>query len=367
MGRMAKARKARVTLFLGSGFSAGLGLPTTAAVRKGLLDTCGSTPDEQLQEEFVTKVIGAFWRDVFGWDGCATHPSLEDHFTALDFAANTGHCLGRNYNAKMLRAIRRMAIHRVFELVRKDATRDADVDQFFQELAAAADVTIVTTNWDLVVERCLNRLRIHSNHGTGLYQESGTPLESGPSRDAVMILKLHGSLHFGYCDCCRALVNIQGLYGDLKLYLDPDDMRLFPLFDGDKIAATLPPEYLRTCFTCGRPWSGGRLATFSYRKDLAPAFLQKTWDEVFHRLRIADRWLITGYSLPEADIEVRQLLKTAQLAGEPHKPIDVVTLRDDAKQRYQEFFGTALGAVDERGIIAWARDAARGYVRAAAG
>lgn len=355
---MAKVRRTRVTLFLGSGFSAGLGLPTTSDVRKGLLETCGNTPYEQLQEKFVTKVIGAFWRDVFGWDGGATHPSLEDHFTALDFAANTGHCLGRNYNPKMLRAIRRMTIHRVFELLRKEATRNADVDQFFQELIAAADVTIVTTNWDLVVERCLDRLHIDRNQGTGLYQESGTFLDT----DGVMILKLHGSLHFGYCDCCRSLVNIHDLYGDLKLYLDPDDMRLF---DGAKIAATLPPEYLKACFTCHRPWSGGRLATFSYRKDLAPSFLQKTWDEAFHRLRIADRWLIIGYSLPEADIEVRQLLKTAQLAGEPNKPIDVVIVRDGAKQRYQEFFGAALGTVNERGTIAWATDAAPGYVRAA--
>lgn len=347
-----------MTLFLGSGFSAGLGLPTTSDARKRLLETCGSTPEEQRQEEFVTKAIGAFWRDVFGWDGGATHPSLEDHFTALDFAANTGHCLGRNYNPKKLRAIRRMTIHRVFELVRKDATRNNDVDEFLQELIATADVTIVTTNWDLVVERTLDRLHIDRNHGTGLYQESGTLLDT----DGVTILKLHGSLNFGYCDCCRALVNIHDLYGDLKLYLDPDDMRLL---DGDKIAATLPPECLKACFTCHRAWSGGRLATFSYRKDLAPAFLQKTWDEAFHRLRIADRWLIIGYSLPEADIEVRQLLKTAQLAGESNKPIDVVILGDSAQQRYLEFFGTALGTVDERGIIAWATDAALGYVRAA--
>lgn len=356
---MAKARRTRMALLLGSGFSAGLGLPTTRDVQRKLLGPCGSTQDEQLQEEFVTNVISAFWRDVFGWDGGAPHPSLEDHFTALDFAANTGHCLGRKYNPKMLRAIRRMTIHRVFELVRKDGTPNADVDQFFQELIRTADVTILTTNWDLIVERRLHRLGIDYNHGTGLYKEDGTRLED---TDGAMILKLHGSLHFGYCDCCRALVNIHEFYGDLKLYLDPNDMRLF---GGGKIADTLPSDDLKECFTCKRPWSGGRLATFSYRKDLAPAFLQKIWDEAFHRLRIADRWLIIGYSLPEADIEVRQLLKTAQLAGEPKRPIDVVILDDGGKQRYQEFFGTELGTVYDQGVIAWATDAARGYVRAA--
>jgi hypothetical protein len=167
---------------------------------------------------------------------------------------------------------------------------------------------------------------------------------------------------------CTAAVDEHGIKKpDLKLYLDPDDMRLF---DGDRIVATLSPEFLKTCFTCHRPWSGGRLAKFSYRKDLGPAFLQKAWDEVFHRLRTADRWLIIGYSLPEADIEVRQLLKTAQLktaqlVGEPNKPIDAVMLGDGAKQRYEEFLGTALGAVDERGVIAWTTDAVLGSVRAA--
>jgi hypothetical protein len=136
------------------------------------------------------------------------------------------------------------------------------------------------------------------------------------------------------------------------------------LFHGETIAATLPPESLKTCFICHRPWSGGRLATFSYRKDFAPAFLQKTWDEAFHRLRVADRWLIIGYSLPEADIEVRQLLKTAQLAGEPDKPVEVVILGDSAKKRYQEFFGTALGPLDERGVIPWVQETAGDYLRA---
>jgi len=76
--------------------------------------------------------------------------------------------------------------------------------------------------------------------------------------------------------------------------------------------AKLNPEF-RTCIGCpGR--IAARVATFSYRKRLRVPFFESIWDEAHNDLRLADRWLFVGYSLPEADIEIRHLLKTAQLA-----------------------------------------------------
>jgi len=355
---MTRKTKKKIALFLGSGFSAALGLPTTTMIRDQLLLAGGSTPEEIAQESFVCATIGEFWKTVFGWCRGAPHPSLEDHFTMIDLAANTGHCLGQAYGPKELRAIRRMTIHRVFELLRPEASVNPDLDRFLNELIRHSDVTFVTTNWDLVVERLLERLGLACNHGEGLFDETGGLLKT----EGTPILKLHGSLDFGYCDSCRALVNIQGLYGDLKLYLDPNDLKLFP--GGEDVATTLPPECVTSCFSCQRRWSGGRLATFSYRKDLAPAFLQKTWDEAYHRLRVADQWLAMGYSLPEADVEIRQLLKSAQLAKMRLRSIDVITL-PGPKSRYEQFFGAALGAVEEDGLEAWVQVKATDYVRAA--
>jgi hypothetical protein len=42
---------------------------------------------------------------------------VEDHFTQIDLAANSGHYLGHDYNPKRLRALRRFTIHRMFKLL----------------------------------------------------------------------------------------------------------------------------------------------------------------------------------------------------------------------------------------------------------
>ena len=253
---MASSRK-KLVLFLGSGFSAELGLPTTEELRQIMLEPIGAiTPEEMLQETFVSERIQEFGAKVFGWAPGAQKPSLEDHFTQIDLAANAGHCLGPEYGPRELRAIRRMTIHRIFEVLRRDCSGKAEVDGFIQEVAAHFDLTVVTTNWDMLIENCLERQRIGHSHGTGLFGYTGELLEF----TGIPVLKLHGSLHLGYCDCCRAVVDILDLYHGLKLYLDPNDVKLFA--GGDRIAETLPPSALKQCFTCNRVWSGGRIATF---------------------------------------------------------------------------------------------------------
>lgn len=78
--------------------------------------TC-TDPLEEKREEFISAVISSFWKAVFGWSGSEDRPALEDHFTQIDMAANTGHYLWKMYGPKRLRALRRITIHRVFRLL----------------------------------------------------------------------------------------------------------------------------------------------------------------------------------------------------------------------------------------------------------
>ena len=116
----------KLVLFLGSGFSAELGLPVTSKVQDKLLEVTANSPGEARREEFISNTISTFWKEVFGWTESRNRPSLEDHFTQIDLAANSGHYLGRIYGPKegqqyscpkKLRALRRMPIHRIFRLL----------------------------------------------------------------------------------------------------------------------------------------------------------------------------------------------------------------------------------------------------------
>ena len=137
----------------------------------------------------------------------------------------------------------------------------------------------------------------------------------------------------------------------LHLLLERDDFLLFP--GGDAIAEDLELGLdLRECSRCGGRLST-RIATFSYRKDLSVRAFQAIWDEAHTALHTARRWLFIGYSLPEADIEIRSLLKTAQLAQKRHPSIDIVLYRDrPAGKRYRRFLGANV-AVFPGGLDAW--------------
>ena len=327
-----------VTLFLGSGFSAGFGLPTTRQLQERLLEVPGQAADVLRRERFISGQLQDFWEKVFGWAPGRPVPTLEDHFTQIDLAANSGHHLGPSYPPKLLRALRRFTIHRVFKILDAAPVRAGAIDDFLCRLNEAFRLSIVTTNWDLMVERSLERSNIQFNLGVGQVDNHGDPVE----RRGPPLLKLHGSGNWAYCDCCRNWIMFDPGMGKvavhLRLLLERDDFLLFP--QGGVIADDLDLGLdLRTCSRCGGRL-GTRIATFSYRKDLSVRAFQAIWDEAHTVLHTARRWLFIGYSLPEADIEIRHLLKTAQLAQKRHPTIDVV-LNDDRAggERYERFFG----------------------------
>jgi hypothetical protein len=344
--------KAGLTLFLGSGFSGALGLPTTETLSRKLLTNPEGSVDQPL-EAFISARIRGFWQAVFGWQDGTHPPTLEDHFTQIDMAANAGHNLGANYTPKKLRAIRRLTIHRIFSLLKSQGFQVERILEFFKRVHEKFEITIITTNWDWEAERCLELLHIPHHDGVDVITETGTQ----PPGMGVPILKLHGSTNRGYCDCCRMLVSfgeqLVEQVVNLKLLLEPDDFRLFGEEDlADRLARS---RRWRTCTGCGGS-IGMRVATFSYRKDMNPHAFHAIWGGAQTSLQLAGKWLFVGYSLPEADIEIRHLLKSAQLARPDSRKVSInVVLKEDcdAGERYERFFGITDDFVFQDGIDEW--------------
>jgi len=344
---------AGIALFLGSGFSASLGLPVTSKLQDSLLDSpTGANPEVVLREQFISGAIARFWRDVFGWNGSGLRPSLEDHFTQIDLAANTGHYLGHTYSPKKLRAVRRMSIHRALQLVDRQPSDTSRVERLLQLLTNNFPVSIITTNWDIMAERCLEGQDIRFFYSRDQIKPDGSAIP----QEGVAVMKLHGSGNWGYCDCCRSLLMADLALGKVAVHynwlLEPED---FELFDGGRdIAEALLPQY-RACFSCGGRISI-RIATFSYRKHLDVPALQTIWDEARNSMARAERWLFVGYSMPEADVEIRHLLKTAQLARKDIERLSIeVILNHDtgATKRYRRFFGQSNVKIHNDGLEDW--------------
>jgi NAD-dependent SIR2 family protein deacetylase len=224
------------------------------------------------------------------------------------------------------------------------------VGEFIRAIAAGADNGIITTNWDIVVENRLADAGIKYNHGIPMHYVDGSPMPLS----GVEVLKLHGSTHWLYCDSCRRVVS--GRPRDPKLALHTPaflESRDFTALNvPDPMAGGYGPSPMCPC--CGARLSA-RVATFSYSKALEFYQFQGVWEAALRRLQKAKQWLFIGYSLPEADFELRHLLKTAELSTGGDRPeIRVVLGKDKAAvDRYQRFFGLSPRKIRRSGFQAW--------------
>jgi len=345
--------KESVAIILGSGFSCESGLPPTRGMAEQFL-TGGDAPLDRA----ISTILGIFWKDVFGYkSGEDDLPSLEDHFTMLDLAANSGHHLGLKYPPKKLRALRRMSIHRVFQILDKEYDESAHAKRFLEKCVGDFNTSIITLNWDIVVEALLaDRMVDYGIDVEWILGYTSVPRKGDP----IPLFKVHGSANWTYCDACRTIHakfdEKSALHSNA--FLEVGDFGLFEL--GESVENDIREELAgadgsRTCRVCGNQLAG-RLATFSYTKAFSIHQFQTIWERAYAALRSADRWIFVGYSMPQADYEFKHMLKSAQLGRERQdSPAIKVVLKGDegAEGQYKRFFGVERVEIFQEGLAAW--------------
>ena len=140
-----------------------------------------------------------------------------------------------------------------------------------------------------------------------------------PVKPVYRILKLHGSVDWLKCRRCGFL------------YINPTE----PIY-------TLTYSNIKTnansCH-CGYWPLQPVLVTMSYVRKMDEPNLQEIWRNTFEELRMADEWVIVGYSLPPEDFDIRSLFLRALLSKEKKIKITVIQLDRNSEKRYDQFFG----------------------------
>jgi len=170
---------------------------------------------------------------------------------------------------------------------------------FSSVLKLFSDFSVVTTNYDLLIERSLRHRPMKRVFGPGFYYggiERPQELKgvfypftvNNPQRflqleGAVPVYKLHGSLNW----------SIEK--GQFRMY---QDMR--PAFRHGGTAAIVPPV----------------------PEKKAPPWLLPIWKAAEQEISSANVWIVCGYSLPEYDRSIYQLLANA--AGSTKKIIFII-------------------------------------------
>jgi hypothetical protein len=202
------------------------------------------------------------------------------------------------------------------------------VDRFVTKGIIGNDDTLITTNWDILLDTARDRSFGSTPADYGTDAELNTP--PGRSEDRMpkrpSLLKLHGSLNWLYCPRCSHLRI------DIAKVTAPDGYNPNSKNQRSK------------CSNCGMPCAP-LLVTPTFLKSYHNRHLLNIWAGALEALADSGRWVFIGYSLPSDDIHIKALLLKAKRMriDKVHKPpeVRVVTHKrdDDLELRYRRLFG----------------------------
>lgn len=273
---------------LGAGFSKCAGLPVQSDFQTLLLSDSFATPIDKV----ISERIRAFFQAAFSWHDNAPMPSMEDIFTCIDLSAGSGHHLGPRFGPRELRAIRRMLIYRIFQVLDQRYASSADIARLLRD--DPRESGFVVLNWDVVLEKHLYDInRRPGREPIGINYATDYKLWHGGQQASrsVRVAKVHGSSNWIYCDNCRVLY--VDPYSKLSLevragLLESD----FQLFSPQTPPGLLGPDS-DFCPEC-RSHLGPHIATFSFRKSFRSYAFQNSWQHAEQLLTAAANWTFIG-------------------------------------------------------------------------
>jgi hypothetical protein len=148
------------------------------------------------------------------------------------------------------------------------------------------DVSFLTFNYDILLDFALHSRRIPFDYW----------ISESPNQDALPLLKLHGSINWGICHVCKAIVPY-----------DVGEIRHEP-FPNTKYAFFDLGSSIKTREHCGEHLIGTPfLVPPTWDKTAYQGELGQVWRKAAEVLGAAQNVFIIGYSLPETDAFFRYL------------------------------------------------------------
>lgn len=327
-------KKTEKTVYiLGAGFSAPAGGPDQAK----LIERIFALPDTDTKTSDAKKTLEEFLVTVMHVSRAKkSEVNLEDIYTPIDRCLADGLSL-RDRSPEKLQELRSkieylisLAIDKSFDdRARMDPTCRDYVSRFSKYLVDLAKVradkaigavsadeakaydpfSIISLNWDIVLDKAIYQALGDKDHTDGDYEPFGvvdyccyissikkkerrirTGLWSLGARGYnVKLLKIHGSMNWLQCSHCQQLFVSFDEKVNIPNFINAKLCRRCSKFD---VAATLQ----------------GSLVMPTFLKDLSNFQIKLVWQNAAVELMEADRLVFIGYSLPHADFEFRQLL-----------------------------------------------------------
>ena len=182
----------------------------------------------------------------------------------------------------------------------------------------------ISTNYDVVIDDALGWQINYGVEFTGLRNFGGEGTVAGA---AVPLYKLHGSLNWLYCPVCN---NLNSYESKAVLSLMTENK---PINRCGRCTSVMSPVIVPPTFY----------------KDMLRVFLSSIWNKTENALRDVDHIIFCGYSLPDADMHIKYLLKRMQTNKNKRDSVRFTIFNhftgkikpeaDSEEERYWRFFG----------------------------
>jgi hypothetical protein len=217
----------------------------------------------------------------------------------------------------------------------------------YEKDTASGALTVVTFNHDLLLESvaakmprtsgrwCLrslygnislqglnwSKVRAYPNHKTGC-----------PDEPPFEVLKLHGSMNW-----LMQSPTLTPAYGTLF----PPQRTNRKIWVANRRDIVIDPRRSATAKPGGRSWNLWPLVVppiYDKQRVTGMRLLQQVWDLARDRIRHADRLVLFGYSLPDADVLARQMLRTAVRENAAIQCVDCINPDASIAMKIREVF-----------------------------
>jgi len=258
-------------------------------------------------------------------------PRIEDVFSQLDLSIAQNRPLSPNHPVSKVKELREHLVYLIARLLQKKLRKldDSATRDFVRDVLQEED-TIISLNYDIIVDNALLMERRQVDYGTEVrlaYQEYPSHWRHVNPRQGfrVPLYKLHGSLNWLYCPLCQALDITEGEKGALWTFRNPKPAR---------------------CVKCDCAYET-LIITPTLLKSYANGLLVEVWRRAENRVARADHLVFIGYSLADADIEIKCMIKRAIYNGAQQRQgarpkvtvVDIKLPGSELEERYRRLFG----------------------------
>ena len=248
--------------------------------------------------------------------------NLEDVFTSFDKSMMDKQYLD-NYSYAQMDAIR-LSITRLFVYYFDQAVHSHKYDKrdylnlikYIKTRRSSIPLTIITTNWDTLIEEYFLRNKINYNLclNEKYYYIDDKESDLLTGSNLLKLIKIHGSINWFRCLNCGTLsIYKKHTISDLLFNDDNSEKCMKCNSKGDEETEILQPDII----------------TPTMIKSIDSQLYKNLWSTASAELRDADEIIFIGYSMPVADYEFRYML---QKSISPKAKIDVILhINDDPK------------------------------------